>query len=100
MDLPCGKNTCITFYKSNHCLFCEPAFEILMELVQEFGLPSRSVEVVNVDDPSAQITENDVPVVPLIRLCRDHQVSGFVSDDQLRSALMGLMVKPCYPYNR
>ncbi|RDE15453.1 MAG: hypothetical protein C4K49_06390 [Candidatus Thorarchaeota archaeon] len=100
LDLPCGKNSCITFYKSNHCLFCEPAFEILMGLVQEFGLPSRSVEVVNVDDPSVSVSENDVPVVPLIRLCGDHQVSGFVSDDQLRTALMGLMVKPCYPYNR
>jgi len=28
-ELPCGRNTCITFYKSNHCVFCDPAMRIL-----------------------------------------------------------------------
>lgn len=98
--LPCGRMTCITFYKSDNCLFCENVYESMMAGLQEFGMPLKTVQVVNVDDPNAEVAENDVPMVPLLRICRDQELTGLVSEDQVRSALLGLVVKSCYPMNR
>jgi hypothetical protein len=98
--LPCGKETCITFYKSDNCLFCEQVYATIIAALDEFSIPVRTVQVVNVDDPNAGVAENDVPMVPLVRICKDRNLTGLVSDDQVRSALLTLVVKSCYPMNR
>jgi hypothetical protein len=98
--LPCGKVTCITFYKSENCVFCEHVYAAIMAGLEEFGMPTNMVQVVNVDDPRARVPKNDVPMVPLVRICKDRELTGLVSDDQVRSALLTLAVKSCYPMNR
>ncbi len=95
-DLPCGRTTCITFYKSDHCLFCEPTYDILMMVLNEMNIPNHHVEVINVDDPSAGISESELPMLPFIKIC-DSELIGLVSDDQVRSAVMALLMKDCYP---
>jgi PAS domain S-box-containing protein len=95
-DLPCGRATCITFYKSDHCLFCEPTYDILMMVLNEMNVPNHHVEVINVDDPSTGISEGELPMLPFIKIC-DVELTGLVSDDQVRSAVMALFMKDCYP---
>ncbi|MHA1587215.1 MAG: PAS domain S-box protein [Candidatus Thorarchaeota archaeon] len=95
-ELPCGRATCITFYKSDHCLFCEPTYDILMMVLDEMSIPHHHVEVINVDDPSAGISEGELPMLPFVKIC-DVELTGLVSDDQVRSAVMMLLMKDCYP---
>ena len=95
-DLPCGRATCITFYKSDHCLFCQPTYDILMMVLDEMNVPTHHVEVINVDDPSAGISEGELPMLPFVKIC-DAELTGLVSDDQVRSAVLTLLMKDCYP---
>ncbi len=95
--LECGKSSCITFYKSNHCLFCDPTYEILMGAMEELGIPRSVTSVVNVDDPRAGINEADLPMVPFIRICHA-EIAGFADVEDVRVALMNLLMSPCYPY--
>jgi PAS domain S-box-containing protein len=96
IGLECGRSTCITFYKSNHCLFCDPTYEVLLSVIEELGLPSYLVEVINIDDPNVNVDEKELPILPFIKIC-DDELSGFVGPDRVRIALMTLMTKPCYP---
>jgi PAS domain S-box-containing protein len=95
-ELACGRSTCITFYKSNHCLFCEPTYEVLLGVIEEMGLPSYLVEVINIDDPNVDIDENELPMLPFIKIC-DDELTGFVGAEVVRSALLKLLGQPCYP---
>ncbi|TFF84714.1 PAS domain S-box protein [Candidatus Thorarchaeota archaeon] len=95
-ELPCGRNTCITFYKSTHCLFCEPAMESLQSVLEQLGVPMSLVEVVDVDDPLADVDKSELPMLPCIRLCED-ELAGFVSEEAIRNAVLQLAVKECYP---
>jgi len=95
--LECGKPTCITFYKSNHCLFCDPTYEILTGVMEELGIPSTLVELINVDDPGSRIKESDLPMLPLTRIC-NAEIAGFADVEDVRVALMNLLMTPCYPY--
>jgi PAS domain S-box-containing protein len=95
-ELPCGRNTCITFYKSNHCIFCEPAMETLFMVLDEFGVPRTIVEEVNVDDPAAGIDRHELPMLPSIKICEE-QLTGFISDEEIREAILNLAGKNCYP---
>jgi len=95
-ELPCGRNTCITFYKSNHCVFCNPAFDTLVAVLNEIGVPVSIVESINVDDPSAEINRSKLPMLPSIKIC-DTELTGFISDESIRNAVLNLALKKCYP---
>ncbi|MGY5859731.1 MAG: PAS domain-containing sensor histidine kinase [Candidatus Thorarchaeota archaeon] len=95
-ELPCGRNTCITFYSSNHCVFCGPAMDTLLAVLSELGVPPTIVESINVDDPSADVDRRDLPMLPFIKIC-DVELSGFISDESIRSAVLNLAMKNCYP---
>ena len=95
-ELPCGRNTCITFYKSNHCIFCDPAMETLLMVLDELNVPRTIVEEINVDDPSMGVDRNELPMLPFIKIC-DEQLTGFISDEAIRNAVLNLAVKNCYP---
>ncbi len=98
IGLECGRSACITFYKSNHCLFCDPTYEVLLSVIEEMGLPSYLVEVFNVDDPDVNISASELPMLPFIKICNE-ELTGFVGADTVRTALMALMVQSCYPGN-
>jgi PAS domain S-box-containing protein len=95
-ELPCGEVSCIRFYKSNQCLFCEPVYDILLLVTDELGISEESIEVINVDDPNAGISEADLPMLPCVRIC-DSELVGLVSNEAIRNNLFALLVKPCYP---
>jgi PAS domain S-box-containing protein len=95
--LECGRACCITFYKSNHCLFCDPTFEIVTAVMDEMGVPRSSLEVINVDDPGVNIDAKELPMLPLTRIC-DTEITGFADVDEVRMAIVNLMMKASYPH--
>ncbi|MFW9908167.1 MAG: PAS domain S-box protein [Candidatus Thorarchaeota archaeon] len=80
----------ITFYKSEHCVFCGPVFETLSAIMDEIGVGRSVIEVVNIDDPSAGITEDDLPALPTIQMGTE-QLTGFLSEEDLRAGVMRLL---------
>lgn len=95
-ELPCGRNTCITFYRSTHCVFCEPAMDTLLAVLSELGVPPAIIESIDVDDPSVDVDRSELPMLPFIRIC-DVELTGFISDESIRSAVLNLAMKNCYP---
>ena len=94
--LPCGNKTCITFYKSDHCLFCEPSREILLQVMQTMGVARKHLEIVNVDDPTVELGSIDLSMLPVVRIC-DTKIHGFFEESAVQAAIMNLMLKPCFP---
>jgi len=95
-ELPCGRYTCITFYKSNHCVFCDPAMETLLRVLDELNVPRTIIEEINVDDPSKGVDRNQLPMLPFIKICEE-QLTGFISDESIRNAVLNLALRNCYP---
>jgi PAS domain S-box-containing protein len=95
-ELRCGRKTCITFYKSNHCVFCDPAMEILTTVLDSLGVPQSMVETINVDDPGVEVSEGELPMLPYIKICND-ELTGFISENSIRSSVMNLLMTSCYP---
>jgi PAS domain S-box-containing protein len=81
----------ITFYKSSHCVFCGPVLDALIEILDELGIDRSLVNVIVVDDPDSEVTEDDLPALPTIHIGTD-TLTGLVSDDDLRSSVMNLML--------
>jgi PAS domain S-box-containing protein len=81
----------ITFYKSSHCVFCSPVLDALNEILDELGIDRSLVNVITVDDPDSDVTEEDLPALPTIHIGMD-TLTGLVADDDLRSSVMNLML--------
>jgi len=76
----------IMFYKSDHCIFCGPVLETLTAVLNEMGIGTSTIQIVNIDDDNAMITEEELPALPTIQMGMD-QLSGFLSEDDLREAI-------------
>jgi PAS domain S-box-containing protein len=94
-DLPCGGKKCISFYKSAHCFWCDPVYDLLMRVMEELSIAKSVVELIDVDDPNAELPEDELPLLPTIRLC-DVQMNGFIQELNLRKELLRMLGKPCY----
>ncbi|MGY5861880.1 MAG: PAS domain-containing sensor histidine kinase [Candidatus Thorarchaeota archaeon] len=94
MLTPCGKSACITFYKSDHCIFCGPVHNTLIGVLDEMGLNHFIMEVINVDDPESGVSAEDLPALPTIRICKA-ELTGSVSEDELRSSVMNMLMMSC-----
>ncbi|MEE9353169.1 MAG: hypothetical protein V3U94_01960, partial [Candidatus Thorarchaeota archaeon] len=94
MLTPCGKSACITFYKSDHCIFCGPVYNSLLGILDEMGLNHFIMEVINVDDPESGVAAEDLPALPTIRICKK-ELTGSVSEDELRTNVMNMLMMSC-----
>ena len=94
MILPCGADTCITFYKADHCVFCGPVYDTLMDVLEEFGMSERHVKIVRVDDPNSEVKEDELPGLPTIDIC-DERLTGLVEDEEIRIKIVSMMVSGC-----
>ncbi|MFX0108167.1 MAG: PAS domain S-box protein [Candidatus Hodarchaeota archaeon] len=81
----------ITFWKSDHCVFCGPVLDMLSSILDELGVGRTVLNVVNIDDPGSPVTEDDLPALPTIDM-GGNQLTGFVSEDDLRSTLMTMIM--------
>ena len=94
-ELPCGRSRCIEFYGSDHCIFCAPSMEALTEAIRALGISTDVVIEMNIDDPKLGIKREDVPMLPVIRIC-DEELVGLVTYDVAFNALTVLAVKSCF----
>ncbi len=81
----------ILFYKSEHCVFCGPALEMLLSILDEMGIGRSIIELVNIDDPESGVSEDDLPALPTIRLGKI-ELTGFVPEDDLRQAVVRMIM--------
>ncbi len=92
--LECDLDSCISFYMSNHCLFCEPSLDNLKRALEHFGISPSAIEIINVDDPSAKLSRTDISVLPLTRIC-DKEITGLADPAMIHEAVVALMLKQC-----
>ncbi len=95
-NLPCGRDVCITFYKSHHCTFCDPVYALLNEKMEELQIPRYLLRSVNVDRPDADVDKEDLPMLPTIDICGE-QLVGLASETQIHTALFKMLMRDCYP---
>ncbi|MFW9845629.1 MAG: PAS domain S-box protein [Candidatus Thorarchaeota archaeon] len=95
LELPCDRESCISFYKSDHCVFCAPAHDNLMKVIDELGVSRNMVQVLNVDDPESGVTEADLIALPTIRICEEER-EGFVEEDDIRTLILQMIMKGCF----
>jgi hypothetical protein len=94
MVLPCGADTCITFYKAEHCVFCGPVYDTLMDVLEEFGMSEHHVKVIQVDEPDAEVSEDELPGLPTIDICEE-RLTGLIDDEEIRTKIVSMMVVGC-----
>ncbi len=80
----------ILYYKSDHCIFCGPVLSTLTIVLNELGLGVSALQIINVDDEDAPVTEEDLPALPTIQMGSE-QLSGFLSEDDLREAVSKML---------
>ncbi len=94
VELPCGRDTCITFYKSEHCVFCGPVHDTLIGVIDELGVSRSLISVVNVDDPDSEISEEDLAAMPTVRICEE-ELEGYQEEDDIRTAVLKMIMMSC-----
>jgi signal transduction histidine kinase len=80
----------ILFYKSDHCVFCNPVLASLTTILNEMCINTFSIKIINVDDPDTEVSEEDLPALPTIYMGSD-SMSGYLSEEDLRSAVSKMM---------
>ncbi|MCK4567198.1 MAG: sensor histidine kinase, partial [Candidatus Thorarchaeota archaeon] len=81
----------IMYYKSEHCIFCGPVLASLETVLNELGIGTSAIQIVNVDDSDSMVAEEDLPALPTIQMGMD-QLSGFHSEDDLREAVTKMIL--------
>ncbi len=81
----------IMYYKSEHCIFCGPVLVSLETVLNELGIGTSAIQIINVDDTDSMIAEEDLPALPTIQMGMD-QLSGFLSEDDLREAIAKMLL--------
>ncbi len=81
----------IMYYKSDHCIFCGPVLNTLTTVLKEMGIDSSVIDIINVDEEDAAVSEEDLPALPTIQM-GTNQFSGFMSEGDLREAVSKLIL--------
>ncbi len=81
----------IDFYKSDHCVFCGPVLESLKTVLNDLGIGLSILNIINIDDPAAGVSEEDLPALPTIHI-GGQELTGFLSEDDLRVEVMRLLI--------
>ena len=81
----------IMFYKSDHCVFCGPVLESLTAVLTEMSISPSNIQLINVDDPDSEVSEDDLPALPTINM-GNKQLAGFMSEDDLRVEVTSLLL--------
>ena len=93
---PCGKCSCVIMYKGEHCIFCDPAAQILEAALANFGVPASAIVQVDVEsgDDCGCGTE-DVSMLPTIKIC-DAKLTGLPDEQMLNDAVIRAIMKDCF----
>ena len=93
---PCGKCSCVIMYKTEQCVFCDPAAEILEEALSSFGVPASAIIEVDVEsDDDCGCGTNDISMLPTIKIC-DSTITGLPDEGMLNDAVIRAVMKDCF----
>jgi len=93
---PCGKCSCVIMYKTEQCVFCDPASEILEGALSDFGVPSSAIIEVDVEsDDDCGCGTEDVSMLPTIKIC-DARITGLPDEQTLKDAVLRAIMKDCF----
>lgn len=81
----------IMFYKSDHCVFCGPVLESLNAVLKEMNISPSNIQLINVDDPTSEVSEDELPALPTIYM-GSKQLAGFISEDDLRVEISTMLL--------
>jgi PAS domain S-box-containing protein len=81
----------ITFYKSDHCVFCGPVLESLTLVLKEMNINPTNIHLISVDDPGSEISEDELPALPTIQMGKK-LIAGFISEDDLRAEISTILL--------
>jgi PAS domain S-box-containing protein len=90
-ERPWGEEPPIVFYKSDHCVFCEPMLDTISSILLDMSISSDAVKLVNIDDPEAEISEDDLIALPTIEM-GNTTLTGLVNENEIRTKLKNLMM--------
>jgi hypothetical protein len=91
----CGKKGCVVFYRGDHCIFCQPAKEILYDALKEFGLADTAVYEIDIAEDEKGVQEAGIVGLPTIEICEE-SFMGLPEDGSLRDALIRALMKDCF----
>ena len=95
-NTPCGKCSCIIMYKTEQCVFCDPASKILEAALSNFGVPSDAIVEVDVElDDDCGCGTEDVSMLPTIKIC-DAKITGLPDEQTLNDAVIRAIMKDCF----
>ena len=93
---PCGKCSCVILYKSEQCVFCDPAAEILADTLSSFGVPRSAIIEVDVESGDNCGCETDgISMLPTIKVC-DAMITGLPDEGMLNDAVIRAVMKDCF----
>lgn len=93
---PCGKCSCVIMYKTEQCIFCDPAAEILEEALSSYGVPASAIVEVDVEsDDECGCGTDDISMLPTIKIC-DALITGLPDEGLLNDAVIRAVMKECF----
>ncbi len=94
LDHGCGYCSCIAVYFTKTCAFCDSAYDMTVEMLQEYGVPESAITKIDVEGRCSCGCADDVQTVPLIRVCNE-TIDGIPDENQLHDAVLRILMKDC-----
>ncbi|MFW9800420.1 MAG: hypothetical protein ACFFD9_08285 [Candidatus Thorarchaeota archaeon] len=95
-NTPCGNPGCITLYTGNDCFLCDAAWEILKEVVSDFGLADSTIKLVDASSLGGDVRDYSGTIgLPTISICRN-VIAGLPDIDAVRGAIMHAVLRGCF----
>ncbi len=91
----CGRESCIIFYKGEHCMFCKPTNEVLKEALLQFGLTETSILEIDVGEDESLARDAGVVGLPTIKICNE-TLLGLPDEGSIRDAIVNAMMQECF----
>ncbi len=91
----CDQSSCITFYRSDYCFFCDAAHEILSDTLTQFGMSKKSVMEIDVGQNEESVYEEEILGLPTIAICHE-KILGLPDEGTIRDALMKALMRDCF----
>ncbi|MBD3406051.1 MAG: hypothetical protein GF411_08005 [Candidatus Lokiarchaeota archaeon] len=93
-SIPCKRESCITLYTSQNCLFCELVVKKVEEILKQFGLSPYMIRKVRLDELNSEELSR-ITLLPTTQIC-DTELHGIPSDATITDAVTRSVFKPCF----
>ncbi|MHA1771216.1 MAG: hypothetical protein ACTSYL_06280 [Candidatus Thorarchaeota archaeon] len=94
-DHKCGMCSCIAVYYTKTCAFCDSAYDMVVDMLQKYGVPETAISKIDVEQGCSCGCANLVQGVPTIRICNESLV-GIPDEDLLHDAVLRILMNECF----